>query len=107
MSGWLRERQPQDQLVYSFFNLSHDPSEKSVNFCGCFAVWRRFTGGQSGCEGVYMLDSLMHHDGAGSHTVTFDGSDGLVCEWVFDRGSIDNHIRRFVGDPGQLDAGPN
>ena len=38
-----------------------------------------------------VLDSLMHDDGAGLHTVTSDGCQGLVRELVGDWRRVDDH----------------
>ena len=38
-----------------------------------------------------VLDSLVHDDGAGLHTVTSDGCQGLVRELVGDWRRVDDH----------------
>ena len=61
---------------------------------------------QAGGVSMNVLDALVNDDRAVIHTVTFDGGDGLVCEWIFNRCSVDNHSSGFGGDPRQLDTGP-
>ena len=60
--------------------------------------------GQSGYEGVDVLDSLMHDNGAGLHTVTSDSGQGLVRERVGDGRRVDDHGVWCVGNPDQVDT---
>ncbi len=51
-----------------------------------------------------VLDSLMHDDGAGLHTVTSDGCQSLVRELVGDWRRVDDHSAACGGFPPAPEA---
>ena len=54
-----------------------------------------------------VLNSLMHDDWTGLRAVASDGSKSLAREWTGDRGRVDDHRTRFVGNPYQVDTCSN